>query len=108
MANVEFVQTGDGFDYTPSSDVAAGDVVMQGDRGRGMWARSQEAEAAVEQLAGYVQDARHAIIFTRADADSPGPVFPGVGAGGEEAAQTRALPARASTHRRAGRPVAGH
>ncbi len=31
MATVKFVQTGDSIDYTPSSDVAAGDVVVQGD-----------------------------------------------------------------------------
>jgi len=31
MAQAVFVQEGDAIDYTPSSDVAAGDVVVQGD-----------------------------------------------------------------------------
>jgi len=31
MANVKFVQAGDSIDYTPGSDVSAGDVVVQGD-----------------------------------------------------------------------------
>jgi len=31
MANVKYVQAGDSIDYTPGSDVSAGDVVVQGD-----------------------------------------------------------------------------
>jgi len=31
MATATFVQEGDAVDYTPSADVAAGDVVVQGD-----------------------------------------------------------------------------
>jgi len=31
MATARYVQTGDAIDYTPSSDVSAGDVVVQGE-----------------------------------------------------------------------------
>jgi len=70
MAQADFIQHGDAIDYTPAADVAAGDVVVQGDL-VGVTKRDIKATTlgalAVEGVFDVAKEAGGGVTFTVGD-----------------------------------------